>query len=92
MNLEHTPNKVVDLSHEAEHEASPTSITLKNGDPLYYVLLPQAGRELVISATESQQAHDELQQLWGIDPERVKACQGLSPEVALQLLRSIKPH
>ncbi|MDB5265021.1 MAG: hypothetical protein JWN64_592 [Parcubacteria group bacterium] len=75
----------------SEAKPTPESVRLTSGDPLYYVLLKDAGASGVISAHDSNEAHDKLRTLFAADPEKVLSCEGKSTEEALEILNSIAP-
>ncbi|MBA3789314.1 hypothetical protein H0X32_02885 [Patescibacteria group bacterium] len=76
-----------------EHVPLPEDLRLKNGDPLYYLLLPPkdvaAG---IIDPSDSQQAHDRLRSLFALDMQKVLSCAGKSAEEAKEILNSIESH
>lgn len=68
--------------------SEPTQITLADGSPLYHVLIDQG--KLVATAADTNAAKQELQDLFNLDPEKVRSCQGKTQQQALAVLDSIE--
>lgn len=79
-------------AHERKQRKNPWDVRVKEGDPLYYLLLPKgAAQHGYLRPDETREARKRLSGLIEQDRERVLSCQGKTREEALRILAEIDP-